>query len=752
MAEGVLTGIRVIDLASGIAGPVAALLLAEAGADVIKIEPPSGDRDRQEPGFSVWNRSKRSVVLDLTQEDARSTLNLLLATADVLIHDKSPAAARAIGLDGTELGRQFPDLIIACVNGYPARHTGAEMANDDAIVLAEAGIMDEQQGATRDGPIYLRFRLGSWGAAYLAANGILARLVHRGRGGLGGLVATSLLQGALAPMAMHWYRAERPTESLRLGMPKTTAASIFECSDGVWIHIMSNPDNAPLMKAALEGMPAEEREAANRAAGPGHRLFPSWGANAKIFKTKPSRVWLEDLWASDVPVQPALPMGDIYFDEQARANDYVVEIEDPALGRTLQPGTPYFVTPSAKIQGPAPRLGAHTAEVLSKLKPRDGRRIVRERRARTPLEGVRVLDFGNFLAGPLAAMMLSDLGAEVIKVEATTGDQMRWVEWSFAGCQRGKRSLALQLKDPAARQVLERLVRWTDIVHHNLRMPAAMKLGLGYDALKAINPKLIYSHVSSYGPKGPRKDWPGYDQLFQASCGWEYEGAGAGNRPMWHRFGMMDHQCAMASLTATLLALYHRDRTGEGQFVAASLLGASLFTVSETVVGPGGKLTPYPRLDKNQTGVSPTRRIYQCKDGWIVVASDENDPLPRLQKGVEAKSVSELEQKFAGLGQADAVKRLRESGLTAAVVREKQREAFFSARDNAEAGLIARYAHPVYGAFEQVGAFWDFGDLGVTLDRAPPTLGQHSREILREFGFSGAEIDGFIQAGLVVSN
>ena len=91
--------------------------------------------------------------------------------------------------------------------------------------------------------------------------------------------------------------------------------------------------------------------------------------------------------------------------------------------------------------------------------------------------------------------------------------------------------------------------------------------------MRAVNPDIIYCHASSYGPRGPRADWPGYDQLFQSSCGWEVAGAGEGNPPMWHRLGFMDHLCAMGSLISTLLALYHRDRTGQTQFAAGSLLG-----------------------------------------------------------------------------------------------------------------------------------------------------------------------------------
>ena len=183
---------------------------------------------------------------------------------------------------------------------------------------------------------------------------------------------------------------------------------------------------------------------------------------------------------------------------------------------------------------------------------------------------------------------------------------MRGVEWSFVGCQRGKRSIAIDLKSPEARPSLEALIRWADIVHHNLRMPAAHRLGVDYESVKAVNPEIVYCHTSSYGPRGARADWPGYDQLFQSSCGWEVAGAGEGNPPMWHRLGFMDHQCALSSVVSTLLALYHRDQTGEGQFVAGSLLGAGVMTNSETYLdSPTASSRPSPCSTTRRPASSP---------------------------------------------------------------------------------------------------------------------------------------------------
>ena len=201
---------------------------------------------------------------------------------------------------------------------------------------------------------------------------------------------------------------------------------------------------------------------------------------------------------------------------------------------------------------------------------------------------------------------------------------MRGVEWAFTGCQRGKRSIALDLKSPSARPALEALVGWADVVHHNLRMPAVHRLNVDDATLRAIKPDLVYCHTSSYGPVGPRADWPGYDQLFQSSCGWEVAGAGEGNPPMWHRFGFMDHLCALSSLVATLLALYHHEQTGEGMFVAGSLLGAGVMTCSETYVDPDGDLVGVPVLDQAQQRTAPGYEIVELTDGWLAIAA-KND-------------------------------------------------------------------------------------------------------------------------------
>lgn len=695
----VLKGLRVVEIGRGQAISSAGLLLAQSGATVTRLD--RQDCRLSETQDALWNRYKQRAPFDAAALEGE------LGLADALIHDLLPGEAAALKIDPASLTARFPKLIHVAVGGWPAGHPKENREVSDALILAEAGMLDEQHGVERDGPIWLRFPLGSAHAGYLAAIGVLARLYARRRTGEGGPVSTSLLQGALVPTALLWHRADTPTPALRFGFPKDAGATLFECGDGLWMHTMGQPAKAPLVARALEELdPAKRAELNAKYSDAVIKYIDDRGSIEAIFKTRPRAEWLEDLWSADVPVQPVQPMGELYFDNQAAANDYVVEVEDSRFGRTRQPGPPMQVEPGARLADP----------------------VVAPRPMATPLDGVKVLDFGNFLAGPLAPQILADLGADVIKVEATTGDPLRHADWAFNGCQRNKRTIALSLKNPGATPVLEKLVAWADIVHHNQRMPAAEKLGLGWQSVQAINPKAVYCHVSSYGAKGDRKDWPGYDQLFQATSGWEMLNAGAGNRPMWCRFGMMDHICALASVVATLLALLRRDSTEMGEFVAASLLGASLAT-AETFVQGNGQLAPMSLLDKEQLGVSAAQRLFECADGWIAVDAPGRERMPA---GLD-------EERLAAMPREEALASLEAAGYPSVGVARNNGADFLADPDNRAARLVATFRHPTYGTYDQVGMAWNFGNLGTPLELPPPLLGEHSEMILHDLGFDAGE-------------
>jgi crotonobetainyl-CoA:carnitine CoA-transferase CaiB-like acyl-CoA transferase len=753
--RGILAGIRVIDLSSGMAGPLASMLLAEAGADVIKVEPPGGDPMRALPGFRTWNRSKRSAVLDLHRPDERAKLDALLEGADVLVHGLRPSIARRHRLDPDALDARFPQLVHCSLLGWPYGHPDAERPGYEALVVARMGLMDEQRGH-RPGPVFYRLPIASCGAIHLAVIGILTRLHVRERSGRGGSVHTSLLQGALAPMTQYWARADKPNAAFVWNLPKNMLSGLWEAGDGLWFHLIGAVEHVPLVAQTMSEVTDGEIAAARRELDARSLVAAAYQTDpARImaaFKRRDRATWLAALRAADCAAIEVYQPGELFSDAQMRTNGYAIPVDDPEAGRVWQAGWPAHVEPPARVRSAAPRLGEHTQQVLAERRPAprirpNGLPIPREH----PLEGLRVLDLGNFLAGPFGPMLLSDLGAEVIKLEATTGDRMRMgvAVRSFTGCQRGKRDIAVDLRKPESRPVLERLVRWADVVHHNLRYPAARKLGVDYESVRALKPDVIYCHCSGYGPQGERKDWPSYDQMFQACSGWEAAGGGKGNPPIWHRVGMMDHQNAMISVWAVLLALRERERTGRGQFVRTSLLGGSALTMSELYLREDGSPSEFVWLDPAQMGVSPGYRMYEVEDGFLVVAALAPGQLESLLRVAGVARPDELEAALRPRKLGELLRALELARVPAEEVRRGQEDAFYDSPEHQRMKLAVSYPHLEFGRMEQVGTMWSFGGLEPSFPRGAPGIGEHTLELMRELGFGAEETRHLIELGAI---
>jgi len=387
------------------------------------------------------------------------------------------------------------------------------------------------------------------------------------------------------------------------------------------------------------------------------------------------------------------------------------------------------------------------------------------------LEGVRLIDFGQYLAGPFGPMILGDLGAEVIKVEPVTGDGMRLATKPFFGCQRGKRDIALNIKDPRGVAIALELVHTADIVHHNMTAGVATKLGIDYQACKQVKPDIVYCNTWAYGLEGPLARFGGLDPLYQASSGLEHESAAVheGNAPLYYRFGMCDASNAMLSVVAVLGALYHRKRTGEGQEVWTSLFdGGAIFTSDAHLVG--GVPAPRPHLDKELMGVSATYRLYRTQDDdWICISAITDDEFRRLCTVVGVDEIVDDPRFATGADRAEHRRQLEtilEPRFRTKTARFWTRtlddarvpnevpvdtgggEAALFDSDNVELGLVARYAHPLLGEMRQFGELIDFSETPGGVKGPPPLVGQDTRSVLHELGHADPEIDALIADGV----
>jgi crotonobetainyl-CoA:carnitine CoA-transferase CaiB-like acyl-CoA transferase len=723
-----LNDLRIVEIGEGMAVQVAGLMLGELGADVLKIERPGGDPSRGTAPFANWNRGKRSLECDLDTADSKAELDRLLAGADVLLHHFSPARAAARGLDDAALAVKFPQLVVCAITGSPHNHPDVERSADELLVAARLGVFYENDGH-RAGPIVYRYRAGSWAAAHLAAAGILARLLMRLQSGQGGPAHTSLLQGFLSKMPMVWARNSAGPMPNPVTYPlaaRPTAMQLFECQDGIWLQMMD-----PTQQFDFARLPAMWEVIAE-----GLDIDTPEGKIA-AFKLRPHDVWLADMRALDLAVEPAQPMGAVLHHPEVIAQNYVVEVDDPHLGKTVQPNLPFHTDAPLKSGRPAPRLGEGGTAGWSEVPAPIGSNGVPAH----PLEGARVLDLGMFLAGPMGPSLMGDMGADVIKVEALTGDRIRFMHRYYQCAARSKRSIALDLTRPEAQPILARLVKWAEVLHHNMRPKGADKLGLSEAAVRQHNPDIVYSYVSAYGQRGTQGNWPGYDSIFNAIAGWEFENAGEGNRPVFNRPGTMDIFSAQSCLVGTMAALYAWRAEGKGYGVHSSMLGIAAFAQGEVLIRADGSLTETCHLTSDQTGFGPYHRIFQCSDdNWIAVAAHSDGERKGL-RSVLGEGEAEFEASARTLTAPALLAALEAAGVPSdAVTFEDAMNRFFDDPLNRELGLVSVVKQSLYGEIEQPGEFWDFGDTPMHIVRACPTIGQHTDEIMREMGFSDAEI------------
>jgi crotonobetainyl-CoA:carnitine CoA-transferase CaiB-like acyl-CoA transferase len=363
-----LQGVRVLDLSWGIAGPVGVLQLAELGADVIKVEPPGGDPFRGQPGYHVWNRSRRSIVLDLKADEGMEVFLGLCRDADVLVETFSPGTMDRLGLSYEDIAARFPRLIYCSVPAYPPGHRFADRPGWDATVQARSGMQNEQP-AWRPGPTYLHFPAPSMAACFLLAAGVLSALIRREETGLGQHVETSLYQGVLAYTTQIWQEHEHAPAGFRSIMAKTYPpgihqTSLFECADGEWIHASTMNGLAPRRTPEeILGVPPVDIGALY--ADPALRAAHETRMRL-AYRQRNRDELIEAFHEAGLGAEAVTPMAQVFSHPQFIANGMVASVEDPELGATTQVGVAAVLrgTPGA-IQGGQPRAGAHSSEVLA---------------------------------------------------------------------------------------------------------------------------------------------------------------------------------------------------------------------------------------------------------------------------------------------------------------------------------------------------------------------------------------------------
>ncbi|MCY3888890.1 MAG: CoA transferase [bacterium] len=765
----ILAGIRVVDFSTGVPGPYVTKLLADAGADVIKVEDGEGDPVRRWSAtradfegdsalFQLLNASKRGIVG--TPGDPE--IEELVATADAVV-ESFPAGS---GL-GRTWAERHPHLVVLSVTPYGQDGPLVSHPSTEYTVQAQCGAI-ACRGRPDQPPIHAGGGIAEWTAGAYAGPAVLSALLRARRTGRGehidlavadvmGIAATTFsdLANSMRGGGSDFDRVARSVE----------APSIEPALDG-WVGFNTNTalqyQGFVLMIERPDLIDTEWSQIGERAG-----RLDEWNAMVHPWTSRHTVAEIVKA-ASDlrVPVAEVNDGRSVLDNEQFAARGAFVR--NP--GGFLQPRPPYLMDDGGERRPatPAPQLGEHTGTIEARPRPEpsaaDGSHDL-------PLAGVKVLDLTSWWAGPSATGTLAMLGADVIHIESTGHpDGMRmtgfmfgtedWWEWSsmFVAINPNKRDLTLDLDTEAGMDLLWRLIEGADVVIENFSPRVVEKWGLSWEAVSARNPRAVFTRMPAFGLSGPWRDRVGFAQTMEQLTGMAWVTGHLYDQPRIMR-GPCDPIAGMHGAYAAILGLAVRERTGQGVFVESTMVEAALNCSAEQIV----EYTAYGNVMERAGNRSPyaaPQGLYPCRghEQWLAlaVATDEQwlalvevlgspDWADRPEYATDAgrrESHDAIDEGlYAWAAEQDLdeiVARLVEAGVPAAPAWDPRLQN--ENPQHAHRGLFEMVEHPAVGTHPMPGMPYRFASVDRWITSPSPTLGQHNHEILAELGVSADEI------------
>ena len=786
-----LDQVRVLEITRTIGGAYTAKLFADAGAEVIKVEPPGGDRLRSwsasgsPPGgdaadgafFQFLNAGKRSVVVDLDDPEGRSRFLNLAATADLVLEDLGAGTVESMGLGHADLAQQNPALVMLSISPWGRGGPWDQRPANEFTLQSWVG-STHSRGIPDEMPLGVGGQLGDFlVAANAAPLGLAALMTTRRDGTPGEHVDVSAYEAMTTSFVVYAHLYAAYASEARTGATRSIEIPSVEPAKDGWVGfctitgqqfkdfcvVIDDPDMAedPRLSSG-DGRMDHRDEVWRRIA----RFTQAHTVDEIVDKATMLRV-------------PVAPIGDgsrvAQIDHFAERGVYV---ENP--GGFTQPRVPYQLTarPHRPVP-PAPALGEADDELLGAngdpvrtpgpLPPRPEPSL--------PLAGLRVCDLATFWAGPVASCLFSALGADVIKVESIQRpDGMRFAsglqrddlwEWSPVthGANTGKRSVTLDLSTDDGLALVKRLVEMSDIVIENYSPRVVENFGLDWDEVHRLNPNAIMVRMPAFGLTGPWRDRTGFAMTIEQASGLAFLTGDPEGRPLVPR-GMCDQLGGMHAVFATLLAVEHRAQTGEAQLVEVPLIEAGLNAAAEQVI----EWTAYGQLLQRQGNRSPyaaPQGIYAAtgEDRWVVISVDDDSQWPALaalighgdwdrwaSRDERHANHDEIDAAISGwVAQRDrdaAVDELLAAGVPAAPV--------ITGRESIDNPQLAARGHQQWMDHVVVGAVpypsfpGRFNGQYHRLGSPAPTLGEHNEEILRDvLGLDDAEIARLAEAQVI---
>jgi crotonobetainyl-CoA:carnitine CoA-transferase CaiB-like acyl-CoA transferase len=782
-----LAQVRVVDLATGAVGAIGRLL-GELGADVIRVEPPGGAVDRREGrrvegvslDFVANNLGKRAMVLDLHVAADRGTFDALLATTDILIDSSAPDSAESALLDLPALASAHPALVILSVTAFGRASSVAHWNVTDPVIHALTGSL-ARSGLPGREPLIPPGRLAYSCAVPQAAFVALVAYMNRLRTGVGDLLDFSLVDGAALALDPGYGTGGSATlgksaSQLPRGRPNAGHMyPIVDCADGKVRVVILSPRQ---WQGMFDWMGRPEAFSDPSYWKTAHRfesttLIP---AIAAFFADKTRAEIEAEGQRRGVPLAALLDIDEALASAQVQARGSFIDIEvAPGLRAPAPNGVLEIDGVRAGVRGPAPSIGQHQQAVLAQIvgHERSATPQVNGPDSRRALEGLRVLDLGVIVVGAETGRLLADQGADVIKVEASSfpdgarqSANAQGMSLTVAGGHRNKRSLGLNLRDPAGKELFLRLVADSDVVLTNFKPGTMQSLGLGDDVLAAANPRLIMVDSSAFGATGPWSRRLGYGPLVRASSGltaqWRYPDDPGGFSDGTTVYP--DHVAARIGAMGILALLIRRLRTGRGGTVSVAQSEVMLSHMAEQIAAKFLKQRD-SKIENGESdapwGVFPTAG----DDEWCVVTVSSDAQWRSLAAVIQRPDLAAdaslssrtgrdaqraaidaaLKQWLADRTSRDAMHLLQEAGVPAAAMLRVsempglphylERRLFREVRDPRLPEPMLQETAPVISQ-----------RLPDPPNRLAPVPGQHSAQIAQErFNLTAEQIDALVE-------
>jgi crotonobetainyl-CoA:carnitine CoA-transferase CaiB-like acyl-CoA transferase len=762
--DAVLAGLRVLDRTSGIAGPYCAKILNDAGADVVKVEPSGGDPLRHSGSgalFDYLNAGKRSVT------DAAA----LADEADVVLSDETAPP--------DELSPRHPAQVTVTITPFGRSGPWVGRPWTEFTLQAACGSTG-QRGVPEEPPLAAGGRVGEWAAGTYAAVAALAGVHQMRRSGTGIDIDVAILDCMAVSLITYpslfasftgWPALAGTGRTIQL-------PSIEPTSDGYFVVTANSAQQFQDLLVMIQRPDLLDDPELAQVAKRFARRDEFLATVRAHTRTRTTAEMLEEAGLFRLPAAPVLdPPGVLAFEHFAARGVF----EPAASGRFVQPRVPYRITGCApRSPRPAPGLGEHDGAAW----PGRDRPTGNDAPAAAtglPLGGVRVLDCTAWWAGPSATNALAALGAEVIKIEATTRpDPMRltsvrrppadeWWEWGpvFHGVNLAKRGVTLDLGSEEGLVVFRRLLDEVDLLVENFTPRVMDQFGLDWDSVHALNPRLVMVRMPAFGLDGPWRDRTGFAQTMEAVSGLTWRTGFSDGLPTLV-LGACDPMAGMHAAAAALLGLARRDETGEGLLVESVMVEAALNVAAEALVEYSASGTVLGREGNRGPGAAP-QGVYRCagEDAWAALAVEGDEHWaglvsalgrpdwaldePLSSKAGRVARHDELDKHLeAWTSQQDAqsvVDTLTAAGVPAEVViaaRDVVRNPQLEFR-----GLFETEDHPVTGRHPVPTLPFRLAGLGGWLRAPSPTLGEHNDEVLAELGLDAAQRDALRSAGII---